>query len=121
VRDKYKIEGEVLVAISFTQTNAKSIEALKKELQGKRLNEQEVFDIMKDISQNRFTDILTTYYSALGFFYPATDQEMYWMAKAMAQTGEMLHRDGIVADKHCMGGVSGNETTMIIIPLLASL
>ena len=46
---------------------------------------------------------------------------MYRMAKAMAEAGEMLHRDGIVADKHCMGGVPGNETTMIIIPLLSSL
>ncbi|MDR0369843.1 MAG: hypothetical protein LBH96_05025 [Candidatus Peribacteria bacterium] len=27
----------------------------------------------------------------------------------------------IVADKHCIGGVPGNETTMIIIPIIASL
>jgi thymidine phosphorylase len=58
---------------------------------------------MKDISTNRFTDTLITYFSALGFFRDSTDEEMYRMAKAMAEAGEMLHRDGIVADKHCMG------------------
>lgn len=58
---------------------------------------------MKDISENRFTDTLITYYSAVGFFKKATDNELYEMAKAMAETGEMLHFDGIVADKHCMG------------------
>lgn len=46
---------------------------------------------------------------------------MYRMAKAMAEAGEMLHFKGVVADKHCMGGVPGNETTMIMIPLLTSL
>jgi thymidine phosphorylase len=113
--------NDELVAVSFTQTSIESIDALKKALKGKKLHEKEILAIMRDIANNRFTDILTTYYSALGFFYPATDKEMYRMAKSMAQTGEMLHRKGIVADKHCMGGVPGNETTMIMIPLLASL
>jgi thymidine phosphorylase len=57
---------------------------------------------MKDIGENRFTDTLITYYSSLGFFKKATDQELFEMAKAMAETGEMLHFDGVVADKHCM-------------------
>lgn len=76
---------------------------------------------MKDISNNRFTDILTTYFSSMGFFLPSQDEDLYRMAKAMAQAGEMLSFPGVVADKHCMGGVPGNETTMIMIPLLASL
>lgn len=88
---------------------------------GKRLNQKEIFAIMKDISNNRFTDILTTYFSAMGFFFPSKDEDLYRMAKAMAETGETLHFPGIVADKHCMGGVPGNETTMIMIPLLTSL
>jgi thymidine phosphorylase len=45
---------------------------------------------MKDISENRFTDIMTTYYSAMGFFYPSKDLELYWMTKSMAETGEVL-------------------------------
>lgn len=76
---------------------------------------------MQDISNNKFTDILTTYFSAMGFFFPSKDEDLYRMAKAMAESGEMLHFPGIVADKHCMGGVPGNETTMIMIPLLTSL
>ena len=46
---------------------------------------------MKDISNNRFTDILTTYFSAMGFFLPSKDEDLYRMAKAMAEAGEMLH------------------------------
>jgi len=45
---------------------------------------------MADIAKNRFTDILTTYYSAMGFFFKAKDEDLYIMAKAMAETGLML-------------------------------
>jgi hypothetical protein len=41
---------------------------------------------MKDIADNRFTDTLITYYSAIGFFKKASDYELYEMAKAMAET-----------------------------------
>jgi len=55
-------------------------------LNGKRLNQKEILAIMKDISNNRFTDILTTYFSAMGFFFPSKDEDLYRMAKAMAET-----------------------------------
>ncbi len=119
--EKYNIPENAIVGISFTQTNGKAMEALKKAIKGKKLSYKETYAIMKDISENRFTDTLITYYSALGFFRKTSDKELYEMAKAMAETGEMLHFDWVVADKHCMGGVPGNETTMIMIPLLASL
>lgn len=121
VYKKYNIKENEVISIHFTQHSTASLEALKKWLNKKRLNQQEIFEIMKDISQNRFTDILTTYFSSMGFFLPSKDEDLYRMAKAMAEAGEMLHFDGIVADKHCMGGVPWNETTMIMIPLLTSL
>ena len=121
IKEKYEIQSGQLVTVTFTKNVSESLEALKKWLAGKRLNQKEIFAIMKDISNNRFTDILTTYFSAMGFFLPSKDEDLYRMAKAMAEAGEMLHFPWIVADKHCMGWVPGNETTMIMIPLLASL
>ena len=121
IREKYHLKANQLVTVSFTKNSSEALDALKKWLNGKRLNQKEILAIMKDISNNRFTDVLTTYFSAMGFFFPSKDEDLYWMAKAMAETGEMLHFSGVVADKHCMGGVPGNETTMIMIPLLTSL
>jgi putative thymidine phosphorylase len=124
VADKYHIESGEHVQLSFTQTTSDALDGLKRVMKWDRktkFTQKEIEAIMKDISTNRFTDTLITYFSALGFFRDSTDQEMYRMAKAMAEAGEMLHRDGIVADKHCMWWVPGNETTMIMIPLLASL
>ena len=121
VSEKYDIPAWAKVCLSFTQTSSAALDALKRALKGAKFTQEDIKAIMEDISSNRFADTLVTYFSALWFFYKSSDKEMYRMAKAMAEAGEMLHRDGIVADKHCMGGVPGNETTMIIIPLLSSL
>jgi len=119
--EKYGFIGGELVTVSYTKNSSESLQALKKWLLGKKLTQKDIAAIMKDVSNNRFSDIMTTYFSAMGFFYESSDTELFWMAKAMAEAGEMLSFDGLVADKHCMGGVPGNETTMIMIPLLASL
>ncbi len=65
VSKKYRIKNNELVAIAFTQRSTAAIEALKKGLEGKRLTEEENDAIMKDIAENRFTDVMTTYYSAM--------------------------------------------------------
>lgn len=122
VSEKYiDIPKGAPVQIRFTQTSSAALDALKKWLKWGKFTEKDIKLIMEDISSNRFADTLITYFSALGFFHESSKQEMYRMTKAMAEAGEMLHFDGIVADKHCMWWVPGNETTMIIIPLLASL
>lgn len=124
VAEKYGIKSGKHIHLTFTQTTSAALDALKRIMKWDRktkFTQKDIELIMKDISTNRFTDTLITYFSALGFFRDSTDKEMYRMAKAMAEAGEMLHRDGIVADKHCMWGVPWNETTMIMIPLLTSL
>ena len=103
IQEKYNIQEGQLVTIAFTKNTSEALEAVKKGLTGKKLSPKDIKAIIQDISHNRFTDILTTYYSAIGFFYPTTDEDMYIMTKAMAEAGEMLHFDGVVADKHCMG------------------
>jgi thymidine phosphorylase len=38
----------------------------------------------------------------------------------MTESGEQLHwNEEIVVDKHCIGGIPGNRTTMIIVPIVA--
>lgn len=121
VSEKYNIPAGARVTVSFTQTSQAALDALKKAMKWWKFTQGDIKYIMEDISSNRFADTLITYFSALWFFHESSDQEMYRMAKAMAEAGEMLHFKWIVADKHCMWWVPGNETTMIMIPLLASL
>jgi len=97
-----------------------AIEAIKKKLLGKTLSYKEIFSIMDEISHERLGDVLTTYFAAAGFTEGFSTDELYYMTKAMVSTGEKLHFDGIVADKHSTGGVAGTRTTMILVPIIAA-
>lgn len=102
------------------QNRQNAIEAIKKKLLGKPLNYKEVFSIMDEISHERLGDVLTTYFAAAGFTEGFSGEELYFMTKAMVDTGDKLHLKGIVADKHSTGGVVGTRTTMILVPIIAA-
>jgi AMP phosphorylase len=98
----------------------KSIVAIQKKLLGKTLTEPEIRAIIDDIVGGQLSDIQITYFVAASFAHEYTDTELYWLTKAMAETGEMLKFRGMVVDKHSVGGLAGNRTTMVAIPIVAS-
>ncbi len=97
-----------------------AINAIRKKLLGKDLNYKEIYAIMDQISRRKFDDILTTYFAASGYSEGFTNQELYYLTKAMVETGEKLEFKGIVADKHSIGGVPGTRTTPIVVAIVAA-
>jgi AMP phosphorylase len=98
-----------------------SVETLKKKMLGQACNYKEFYALIKDISDGKFSQIETTYYAASGFVAPYTDDELYYVAKAMAETGEKFNLRKKVVDKHSVGGLAGNRSTPIITSIIASL
>ncbi len=50
-----------------------------------------------------------------------TTAETLALTRAMADAGERLQWDGpLIVDKHCIGGIPGNRTSMIIVPIVAA-
>src|SRR3989338_10785440 len=91
-----------------------ALEAIKKKLLGKKLSYHEIYHLMDEISRQKMSDILTTYFVAASFKEGFTDNELYFLTKAMVETGTTINFNCIVADKHSTGGLSGTRTTMII-------
>ena len=120
---RYNLKSLEMVGVSLTEWASITTTAIRKKMRGKTISYEETLSIIKDISENKLDDVMMTYYVASSFFYPTTDEEMYQTAKAMAECGVMFKHPKweIVADKHCIGWVPWNETTMIAIPILASL
>lgn len=98
----------------------KVIDAIKKKLIGKHLRYDEIYAIMDEIAQDKLSPVLTTYFAAAGFKEGFSEEELYFLTKAMVATGPRLHFPGVVADKHSAGGVAGTRTTMIIVPIVAA-
>ena len=97
-----------------------AIEAIQKKLLGKKLTYPEVYAIMDEISHEKLSDVLTTYFVASSFKEGYSPQELFFFTKAMVETGNKLKFKGIVADKHSVGGIAGTRTTMIVVPIIAA-
>lgn len=97
-----------------------ALEAIRKKLVGKELSQKEIFAVMDEVAHDRLGPILTTYFAAAGFSRGFSIDELYFLVKAMADTGERLIFKGTVADKHSTGGVAGTRTTMIVVPIIAA-
>lgn len=97
-----------------------ALKAIQKKLIGKELTYKEIYAVMDEISHDRLGDILTTYFAASGYSKGFSYDEIYYLTKAMVETGEKLKFSGIVADKHSIGGLPGTRCTMIIVPIIAS-
>ncbi len=98
-----------------------SVGYIRKKLDGKELNYREIKRIIDDTVSNAVTTIELTYYVAANYTKGMSMREIVNLTKAMIYTGDMLKlgRKTII-DKHCIGGVAGNRTTMIIVPILAA-
>lgn len=98
-----------------------SIQAIRKKLLGEELSYDEIHSIISDIVDGNLSPVDTTYYVASGFVKPNSDQELFYLSRAIAETGEQINLPIEVVDKHSIGGLPGNRTTMIVAPIIASL
>ena len=93
---------------------------IKKKLKGHPLDEDEFFEIVKDVVDDRLTDIEKTYFVSACYNHELSIDETIYFTKAMVNTGDVLKFKGLVADKHCIGGVAGNRTTAFVVPIIAA-
>ena len=98
-----------------------SIQHIRSKLDGKVLSAAEIDDIIRDISNNRLSEIETTYFVAATYVHGLSLEEVAAMTRSMVRHGEKLCvRAKPVMDKHCIGGVPGNRTTMVVVPIVAA-
>jgi thymidine phosphorylase len=102
-------------------TQPKSLSYVHRKISGDRLNYSEYFEIIQDINANRYSKIEITAY-LVGCAESEMDRdEVLYLTQAMINTGERIDWNGaMVADKHCIGGIPGNRTSLLIMPIVAS-
>ena len=99
----------------------RSISLIKKKLNGHKLTPEELKQIIEDVVKNRLTNIELTYFVAASYVRGLDTDETVALTKAMIDTGEVLKIDKHpIVDKHCIGGVPGNRTTMLVVPILVA-
>ncbi len=99
----------------------RSLYYIHKKLSGNRLNEKEVKRIITDIVTNALTEAEIAYFVSGVYNNGMSKKETISLIKSMAETGKIMKFNyKIVADKHSIGGVAGNRTTPILVPICAA-
>ena len=98
-----------------------SISYIKKKLEGKRLGKEELYTIINDISDGNLSEAEITYFVAACYLHELNMTEITHLTRAMVETGDQLKLpQRIIVDKHCIGGVAANRTSMMVVPILAA-
>ena len=98
----------------------RSLEAVRSKILGRTLEPQDIKLIIADITAHRYSDmeIAALLVSCARFM---TSGELLAFASSMADEGTRLTWDRpLVVDKHCIGGIPGNRTSMIVVPIVAA-
>ena len=119
VIEKLKVKNGNKVNITPTG-QLKSLDYIKKKMNGESLTFEEISTIVKDISEDRLSDIEATAFISAIYMRGMDIDETISMTKSLINEGNKIEfKKGIVVDKHSVGGVNG-RATMIITPIIAS-
>ena len=109
-----------LVSIEHAEPPA-SMNAVRRKIAGERLSQEDYRHIINDITDKRYSK---TEISAFLVASGQTDMdrdEVLFLTRAMLESGEQLDwNESLVADKHCIGGIPGNRTSMLVVPIVAA-
>lgn len=97
-----------------------SLDAVRAKILGHTLEADDIAAIIHDIARFRYSDmeIAAFLVGAASFM---TSNELLALTRAMSEAGTKLRWDRpLVVDKHSIGGIPGNRTSMVVVPIVAA-
>ena len=99
----------------------KSLQFIRNKLSGKKLLYPEIHEIVQDLVDGNLSENeIAAFVTALHIDKIDLD-EATSLSRSMIDTGKKLKiNKKIIADKHSIGGVPGDKTTLLVVPIIAS-
>ncbi|MGD8545342.1 MAG: AMP phosphorylase [Candidatus Bathyarchaeota archaeon] len=112
-------EGEILEVKPAERPEA--LEYIQAKINGERLREDHIQKIIEDVVEGRFSDIeLASLVTSL-HINGLSMNENEALSKSMVDTGStILLKRRPILDKHSIGGVPGDKTTIMVVPIIAA-
>jgi len=111
-------EGDI-VDIGLAE-KPESVILIKKKIDGGKLMDSEIRNIITDIVTNAITEAEIAYFVSAVYQHGMDSRETESLIRAMVSTGKQLHFNGNVVDKHSIGGIAANRTTPIVVSICAA-
>lgn len=96
-----------------------SVDIVRKKLDGHMLTKEDLNILIEDVIHDRLSEIEVTYFVAGVYTKGFTLEESAMLTEVIVERGFKLDLNKrVVLDKHAVGGIPGNRTTMVIIPII---
>lgn len=98
-----------------------SLANVRAKLRGERLLETEIFTVVKDVVEQHLSEVEIAGFLTALKIYGLSMSEAEAMSRAMVDTGKSLDfGKAPILDKHSIGGIPGDKTSMIVVPIVAA-
>ncbi len=98
-----------------------SLSEVRRKIYGHQLEPKAIDDIIADVVERRYSDIHIAAFLAASAGGRLDRDEILALTSSMIKHGDRLHWDApLIVDKHCVGGLPGNRTSLIVVPIVAS-
>jgi AMP phosphorylase len=120
VKGKLKVkEGETVTVRPAERPE--SLGFIRNKIMGRRLRAPEIKSIILDVVERHLSDVeLASFVTSL-YIRGTSMDEVEALTKAMVETGQTIDfGKGGILDKHSIGGVPGDKTTLLVVPIVAA-
>jgi len=112
-------QGDILEVVAAAKPL--SVTAIRKKMENVPFRYEDTKQIIEDIINNKLSDIELTYFISGAYARGMSQEEVVFLIRSMVETGDKISLDQYpVVDKHCIGGVPGNRTSAIIVPIISA-
>ncbi len=120
VKNNLHLRDEDLVGVTAAPT-PQSLNYIRGKLRGRKLSYQEIYEIVDDVVHGNLSDAEVASFVTALHFRGLDLEETINISKAMVETGKTLKLGKeVVVDKHSIGGVPGDKTTLLVVPIVAA-
>ncbi|MBN2203191.1 MAG: AMP phosphorylase [Candidatus Aenigmarchaeota archaeon] len=134
--NKFTLKGELIANDDITkyfglnggehievdpQNGIESTKYIRQKLCGARLEYDKIKTVIRDVVDNKVSSVeLAAFITALHTQGISID-EAASLSRAMVETGRTLKlKQEIICDKHSIGGIPGDKTSLILVPIVAA-
>lgn len=120
ISTKLGIENGEIIEVQPAE-RPEALNYVQAKIRGERLRENEVKMIVEEVVERHLSDVeIASFVTAL-YIHGLSIDEIEALSKAMVETGGTLTLDKTpILDKHSIGGVPGDKTSLLIVPIIAA-
>ncbi|MBU3957945.1 MAG: AMP phosphorylase [Nanoarchaeota archaeon] len=119
INSALKIKNGDVISVAH-EKEPESVFFIRKKINGLALEPEELKEIVKDTSARKLSDIeLASFITAIHIHGMGMEETEHF-SKAMIGGGKRLDIKGMVVDKHSVGGIPGDKTSIVAMPIIAA-